>query len=58
MRERVLDRGADRGLGRVDELRLEVAPREDPGQRDGQAGLALPPLAEVGDRDEAVLART
>ena len=27
-----------------------------PGERDGQAGLALPPLAEVGDRDEPVLA--
>ena len=29
--------------------------REDPRQRNGQARLAFPPLAEVGDRHEAVL---
>ena len=36
--------------------RLEVAPREDPGERDRQPGLAFPPLSEVGDRHEPVLA--
>ena len=38
VRERELHRGADRSLGFVDEAGLEVAPREDPGERDGQAG--------------------
>ena len=54
--EGVLDGGADRGLGRVHDVRLEIAPRENPGERNGEAGLALPPLAEVGNRDEPVLA--
>src|SRR5918996_6193295 len=42
MREGVLDRRADRRLGRVGDARLELAAGEDPGQRDRQPGLALP----------------
>ena len=53
MRERVLDRGADRRSIRG--LRSDVVARIDSGQRDRQPGLALPPVAEVGDLDEAVL---
>ena len=55
VREGVLHRGANRGLRGGDDIRLEVAPREDPGERDGQTGLALPPLAEVGDGHEPVV---
>src|SRR5438552_11520836 len=55
MRERMLDRGADGCLSRVGDLRLEVGAREDPRERDGKTGLALPPLTEVRDRNEPML---
>ena len=58
VRERVLDRRADRRFGRGDDVRVEVGAREDPGERNRQTGLALPPLAEIGDLDEPVIART
>ena len=39
----------------ISPVAVDVRAGTDPGERHGQAGLALPPLAEVGDPDEAVV---
>src|SRR5947207_5001569 len=56
MPERVLDGGADRGLGPAGDLRLEIRAREDPREWNRKPGLLLPPLTEVRDRQQAVVA--
>src|SRR5258706_12682113 len=55
MREGVLDGGADRSLGGVADLVVEIGPGEDPRERDGQAGFAFPPLPEICHGDQAMV---
>ena len=55
VREGVLDRGSDRHLGGGDGRVVEVGAGEDARPAAPAARVLLPPRAEVGDRDEAVV---